>query len=395
MKEVLLYAHGSSCNHGSEAIIFTTVKMLRNCSKDAHIVLSTLDYPHDCSALTEVDDYIRNQNTPRNLFFDLVAYANAKLFPRHSFSNWYRYRAFRREIGKYDRGMLCISTGGDNYCTAHPAWLYAQNRLIDQYGYRRILWGASIEPETLGDEMMQDLQGYEAIFVRESITERCLKEKGYRGKLIYHPDPAFTLPTDTSAVPDEMRSGKWIGINLSPVIMNSETQKGAAVQNYRQLVDYILHETDANVALIPHVCIEGNSDYLAMEALFHEYSHTKRVIRISDQFSASQYKGIIAACTMFIGARTHATIAAYSSCVPTLVVGYSVKAKGIAMDLFGHWEDYVLPVQSLRESHELVNAFVKAYARLDEDKRHLCQYIPTFVENATNAEKELKVLLND
>ena len=395
MKNVLLYAHGSSLNHGSEAIIHTTITMLRNCSDDIHIILSTLDYAHDCSALDSADEFIRNQNTPRNLFFDLIAYANAKLFPLYSFSNWYRYRSFRRKIGQYDRGMLCLSTGGDNYCTTRPGWLYEQNRLIDKHGYRRILWGASIEPETLSEEMMADLQGYQAIFVRESITEGCLKEKGYRGKLLYHPDPAFTLPADVSAVPPQMKRGKWIGINLSPVIMNSETHKGAAIKNYRQLIEYILRETKVNIALIPHVCIEGNNDCTAMDTLFHEFAHTQRVIQIPDQYSAMQYKGIIATCTMFIGARTHATIAAYSSCVPTLVVGYSVKAKGIATDLFGRWEDYVLPVQSLHQCDELVNAFIKAFARLDEDKAHLCQRIPDFIKNAQDAERDLKVLMND
>ena len=395
MKSVLLYAHGSSLNHGSEAIIQTTVSMLKHCTDDLHIILSTLDYLHDGSAMDGVDEYIRNQNTPRNLFFDLIAYANAKLLPRHSFSNWYRYRAFRRKIGQYARGMLCLSTGGDNYCTARPAWLYEQNRLIDKHGYRRVLWGASIEPETLSEEMMADLQGYQAIFARESITAGCLKEKGYRGQLFIHPDPAFTLPADVSVVPPQMKSGQWIGINLSPVIMNSETHKGAAMKNYRQLIAYILRETEANIALIPHVCMEGNSDYAAMDTLFQEFAHTQRVVRIPDQYTAMQYKGIIAACAMFIGARTHATIAAYSSCVPTLVVGYSVKAKGIATDLFGRWEDYVVPVQSLLQSDELVNTFITAFARLDKDKAHLCQCIPGFIQNAKDAERELKELLND
>ena len=37
----------------------------------------------------------------------------------------------------------------------------------------------------------------------------------------------------------------------------------------------------------------------------------------------------------FIGARTHATIAAFSMGVPTISIAYSVKAKGINRDLFG------------------------------------------------------------
>ena len=71
--------------------------------------------------------------------------------------------------------------------------------------------------------MLRDLNGYVAIFVRESITQAALIEKGYKGKIYYHADPAFTLPTDTSAVPKKMESGKWIGLNLSPVVMRSES----------------------------------------------------------------------------------------------------------------------------------------------------------------------------
>ena len=58
-----------------------------------------------------------------------------------------------------------------------------------------------------------------------------------------------------------------------------------------------------------------------------------------------EIKGIISKCRFFIGARTHSTIAAYSTCVPTLAVGYSIKARGIARDIFGTEDNYVVPVQ--------------------------------------------------
>ena len=56
---------------------------------------------------------------------------------------------------------------------------------------------------------------------------------------------------------------------------------------------------------------------------------------ILDEHNCMEMKGFIARCRFFVGARTHATIAAYSSCVPTLVVGYSVKAGGLQRDLLG------------------------------------------------------------
>lgn len=40
-------------------------------------------------------------------------------------------------------------------------------------------------------------------------------------------------------------------------------------------------------------------------------------------------KGYISRCRFLVAARTHASIAAYSTGVPALVAGYSVKARGL------------------------------------------------------------------
>ena len=74
---------------------------------------------------------------------------------------------------------------------------------------------------------------------------------------------------------------------------------------------------------------------------------------------AEKLKGYISKCSFFVGARTHSTIAAYSSNIPTLVIGYSVKSKGIAKDLFGTYKGYVLPVQKLASENSLVDAYMR------------------------------------
>ena len=57
--------------------------------------------------------------------------------------------------------------------------------------------------------------------------------------------------------------------------------------------------------------------------------------------SAAEIKWIIARCAVFAGARTHSTIAALSSHVPTLSIGYSLKSKGINRDVYGHLDHCV------------------------------------------------------
>ena len=82
--------------------------------------------------------------------------------------------------------------------------------------------------------------------------------------------------------------------------------------------------------------------------------------------SCTELKYLISNCRFFLGARTHATIAAYSTGVPTLVLGYSVKSRGIARDLFGTEEGYVLPVQKLTRPEELTEAFLRL---MDQEER--------------------------
>jgi polysaccharide pyruvyl transferase WcaK-like protein len=110
------------------------------------------------------------------------------------------------------------------------------------------------------------------------------------------------------------------------------------------------------VCLIPQLVWEHNNDRIPLQYLYDKFRESGRVCMIRDG-SCCELKGYIARCRFFVGARTHATIAAYSSGVPTLVVGYSVKSRGIARDLFGTEENYVLPVQELKTDTDLTQAF--------------------------------------
>ena len=95
-----------------------------------------------------------------------------------------------------------------------------------------------------------------------------------------------------------------------------------------------------------------------------------------------ELKGFISRCRMFIGARTHATIAAYSSKVPTLVLGYSVKSRGIAKDIFGNDNNYVLPVQSLNNVYELTDTFKNMMRQEHNIRMQLENKMDTYITNA-------------
>ena len=185
-----------------------------------------------------------------------------------------------------------------------------------------------------------------------------------------------------------------VGINLSPMIMEKESLTGMAMENYQKLIEYILEKTDMGVALIPHVVWDFSDDRIPLRELYRKYQRTGRVVMIEDH-NCMELKGIISRCRFFIGARTHATIAAYSTGVPTLVVGYSVKARGIARDLFGTEEGYVLPVQQLKESDELTRAFIKLYEKRESIQTHLKTILPAYIARADGARRALEELIRN
>ena len=172
----------------------------------------------------------------------------------------------------------------------------------------------------------------------------------------------------------------------------NEKSAGMAYENYKRLIQYILSETDANVALIPHVVWASNDDRKVLRQLYDDFGQDPRLVLVEDH-TAPELKYIISKCDFFVGARTHATIAAYSSCVPTLVVGYSVKARGIAKDLFGSEDGYVLPVQSLNSSNQLTQAFQELYEKRVSIREHLCKTMPDYCAKASVALDAIKELV--
>ena len=388
MYKFCFYPHPSSANHGCEAIAISTYHILKK-----YLPLSR------CTLLTKYPK--GSERRGGELAYSL--FENELNFPMPSINRyslkWMKNLLFRimgrdktvsilsEEIKRRD-DIICandvfVSIGGDNYCYGRPASFYAMNRTVRENGKKSMLWGCSVEPSAITDEMLSDLRRYNMIVVRESLTYNALKEHGLTNIRLY-PDPAFTLEPVSGVKIKE----NTVGINMSPMILDYADEKGKTVTDaYRQLIKYILRETDFNVALIPHVTANTTDDRTVLKLLNDEFKNDAR-ITLYDDMDCQRIKHLISQCRFFIGARTHATIAAYSSCVPTLVCGYSVKAKGIATDLFGTYDNYVVPVQKIDDEKALVSSF-KWIAENEEQIRHrLVQIMPEYIQRAWQAGEE-------
>lgn len=374
MGKKILYAHAGSGNHGCEAIVRATSKLLGE-----EIVLYSMrpkeDYRYNIQEVVskinhDIDKKVKKYSIPW-----LISRVETKLTGAIDREIYYRKREMFDCVNGND---IVLSIGGDNYCYPGTDILGAQNTLFRKQGAKTVLWGCSVEPALLADnKVAKDLASYDLIVARESISFEALKQVNSNTVLV--PDPAFTLPYVDCPLPEGWIEGKMIGINASPLIFESATNGILVLDAYRELIQYILNETDYSIALIPHVVWDSNDDRIPLRRLFKEFVETKRVILLEDH-NCMELKGFIRRCRMFVGARTHATIAAYSTYVPTLVLGYSVKSRGIARDLFGTEENFVLSVQELVRTDELKNGFKWLQLHENQIRKRLTEKIPKYKE---------------
>ncbi len=392
MRKVVLYMHSGSDNRGCEAIVRTTCGLLARRGRG--IMLFSRRHQEDLEH--GIDQICRvRQDAP-------VSYL--RLLAAGRFAHFRDALLFQLAHGRYikdqelllatDSRTVAFSIGGDNYCyPGFPAELAVLNRAMKKRGARTVLWGCSIEPGLMDDALVADLQRYDLIVARETITYQALLDHGVDRNTQLFPDPAFLLESALLPLPEGFRPGGTVGINMSPLITQHETGGAITYRNYAALIRHILSTTDLQVALIPHVTWDASNDLEPLGALHEEFQESGRVVLLGGQFNCMETKGFIARCRMFVGSRTHATIAAYSSCVPTLVVGYSVKAQGIARDIFGSEEGMVLPVQSLTHESDLVNAFRHIQEREELLRRHLREFMPGYCGRVRGAGAAAEKLL--
>ncbi len=390
MKKLLLYAHAGSRNHGCEAIVRSTLKILNLNNID--VSLATFRVQEDIDFLSP--DFKLNFITYKRYEgihpVRLVDAGLRKLKLKRDFLFSHSQKDISENL---DRDTLCLSIGGDNYCYGIPRWIYYTNTMAAGKGSKTVFWGCSVDPEAINAEMLDDLKKYSLIIARESITHQAFIDKGLSNTILL-PDPAFTLDVKPVGLPEGFAEGNTIGINVSPLIMKSETSGGIVFKSYTRLIQHILDTTDSCIALIPHVLWEHDNDMLPLSKLYEMFRNTGRVVLVGDTYNCMELKFLISSCKLFIGARTHATIAAYSTGVPTLVIGYSVKARGIAKDSFGSEGKYILPVQKLQQEDQLIKAYEALKENADHIREHLSGFMPGYIERAYSAGTPVRKLLN-
>lgn len=292
-----------------------------------------------------------------------------------------------------------LEIGGDNY-----SFDYGQPNgfmmLDDSLRRRRlplVLWGASVGPfssdPAFERRMIAHLRQFALIAVRESRSLGYLRSCGLENVELVA-DPAFVMepmPFEGLVLPPE-----FLGVNFSPLQARSAVggDLGRWTAYCAECIDRLLASCELPIVLIPHVASRdpANDDWSLLERVVRRVAAPDRVTAIATQYSAAAAKWVIGRATAFVGARTHATIAALSQGVPTLSLAYSTKAWGINEDLFGH-HDFCLDFRRLVPVDRIAESVGGLLRERQAVRRRLEEQLPAIKDRAFQAGRLLRARL--
>ena len=387
MKKYYLYAHGGSHNHGCEAIVRSTIDSL-DLNKENSVLISS-EYQDDIDY--EIDKLINVIPTSQEKQMNKFSFVYLKAYWDYRLHNDKSIAYLNRLNGIVSSSSgVALSIGGDNYCYGDPRWLSDYHKAWKRMKQKTVLWGCSIDKNVLDrSSVLRDIASYDLITARESYTYEMLKKINQNTLLVA--DSAFILGKKEPHLPDDFLGMEFVGINIGSLTDKYEKSKGITFENYCSLVKYILDKTDYGIMLVPHVNCYNTNDLEPQKLIYDKYGHTGRVLLVNE-CGCEDIKGYISKCKFFVCSRTHASIAAYSTIVPTLVVGYSIKSRGIAFDLFGTENDYVIPVQSLTVNDALIAPFENLMAHENYIREILSRQIPIMKERVHQGAEAVKNL---
>jgi len=396
MKIVLINSDGEykkmESNKGAEAVIVSSLKILRHFFPDAEYV-STIQLSEDlCKSLN--CNMIHNKTyshktyspyTSLNSTSNLLRCIVWKMLKDY-FHYDFKVLINNKKLREYHNADLIIHLGMDLYSDdfgtrtvlEHSKDLFQAILL----GNKVVIWAESVGP--FKSKITQKLANItlnrvSLITLREEISKSYLEEISVnKPPISITMDPAFLLdPIEKAQIKYILEengiteiSKPLIGMSLSLSYMaggmkksrsvalinktskifqylmpeelfdillkhgrKSETYSSARLE-YTKLMagvlDHLIEELNVDVFLIPHLQHSLVGEKIIHEMVLQQAKHKERIKLISSNCTAREVKGIIGQCDLFIGGRMHACIAALSQNIPTVALSYSYKFQGIA-----------------------------------------------------------------
>ena len=352
-KTIHLYGHGGSSNHGNEALIRSFCALMH----DYHIICYSWNPDSDkqfgLDQVCEIRPFLRPlpRFSPRNIWGGILR--------RITGSYVYQIRYWLKDSFTTQPGLY-VFIMGDQYCEDRSIrdMYYAAQQVIRSHSSSKVFGlGCSINASNFTEKaLLDDLRSYDVLSARDPLTYELLKLNGLTKAQLF-PDLAFGLQPKKCDLPSIVNKNETIGMTIGFIPQGHERYFNDLMENIYILLEYLIKNTHYNFALIPHVNnSEENSDFPALRAIFARYAASERFVLVNER-QATEQKYCIAQCRFMITTRLHAGIAALSAQVPTLVIGYNIKAAGILQDIFGISDPYVINVEDTSNHARLKNMF--------------------------------------
>ncbi|MGN2242350.1 polysaccharide pyruvyl transferase family protein [Frateuria sp. GZRR33] len=369
MKRFYLSGQRTFRNRGCEAIVRSTVALLKEQFGDVEVLVPSVNIARDSAQWpTAAEDGVRLVRAylpPPTRYWVQLQSLPLPLIKRAGWP-FPMPRWLRRQLESVD---AVLAVGGDNYSLDYriPSPIMSVDGWAMDMGKPVMLWGASVGPFEREPEFVEPVTRHLArmhfVAAGESMSHDYLVHKLGLRNVIRMAEPSFMLGKEPVDLAPFWPSGEGhvLGLNVSRLI---ERHKRQDKDLYAELAAFIRHavkEYQLGVLLIPHADPlredPRGGDAAYMEPLLARLADLGDSVKMMpNDFNAVQTKYVISYLRFFIGARAHPVISALSSGVPTVSIAYSVKACGINRDMFGNQEMVLqarnLSATTLREALE-------------------------------------------
>lgn len=229
------------------------------------------------------------------------------------------------------------------------------------------------------------------LFAREPQSIAVLDGIGLAAKSQLYPDVALTLlpaPLDSPRCsPDllDFISRPFLGVAISNKVVHEESRRGLAPRYETLMTDFIrwLLNQGHRIALIPHAhvpYVPADDDYALTQRVYEQISAPQdRLYFVRDDLLAEEFKTVISRSALFVGSRYHTLVAALSTGVPSLSIGWNHKYDGLlglfGMETFSTWADRVTLDTLCERFEDLLSNRTQYSTAINNQLPHLKQQV--------------------
>jgi polysaccharide pyruvyl transferase WcaK-like protein len=243
------------------------------------------------------------------------------------------------------------------------------------------------------------------LFARESESVAILEAIGLGKKCQLFPDVAMVLPCvdlgelrcSTEVKDFVIDSEPYVGLSLSTKVIFEEKRQGTLARYEDLMFNFVgwLLDQQYRVLFIPHTYQPHKPDScdlrLALRVFENLTPSPGQCLVVQDDLPPDELKTLISRSSVFVGSRYHSLVAALSTGVPSLSVGWSHKYDGLlslfGMRQFSTWADRVT-------LGEIQSAFQDLISHREEYSRAIQANLPDIKRQAKKSVEEIASLVS-